>query len=80
MAPALILNDNARGQLRPCLLGVQAFTPTPHELIVVDPGSVDGSVEHLREADIASMTFEADPGYVPAPARAEMVALVTRRT
>lgn len=76
MVSILILNHNARDHLRQCLLSIQAFTPIPHELVIVDNGSSDGSVEHLREADIANMTLVENPTNIGCPAaRAQGMAL-----
>ncbi len=76
MVSILILNHNARDHLRQCLLSIQAFTPIPHELIIVDNGSSDGSVEHLRGADIADMTLVENPVNIGCPAaRAQGMAL-----
>ena len=76
MVSILILNHNALNHLRQCLLSIEAFTPIAHELIVVDNGSSDGSVQHLRDADIADMTLVENPVNIGCPAaRAQGMAL-----
>lgn len=52
MAPTVtlvILNWNGRHYLQPCLDAVRAQTFTDFEIILVDNGSTDGSVEFLRQ-------------------------------
>jgi GT2 family glycosyltransferase len=46
----IVVNWNRCGLLRACLLSLQAQTFLDFELIVVDNGSTDGSLEVLREA------------------------------
>ncbi len=46
---AIVLNWNGRRFLQPCLHALQAQTYRDLEVIVVDNGSTDGSVEYLRE-------------------------------
>lgn len=48
----VIVNWNTVGLLDDCLASVRAATPPGlrNEIVVVDNGSVDGSVEHLRDA------------------------------
>ena len=43
-----ILNRNGLEQIKVCLEAVARNTPEDHEIIVVDNGSTDGSVEYLR--------------------------------
>ena len=43
-----ILNHNGLEQIKVCLEAVARNTPEDHEIIVVDNGSTDGSVEFLR--------------------------------
>jgi GT2 family glycosyltransferase len=47
----IILNWNGRGYLEPCLLALKAQTLTASrlEIVLVDNGSTDGSVEFMRE-------------------------------
>lgn len=44
----VIPSFNQRDLLRQCLESVQAFTPEPHEIIVVDNGSDDGTEDYLK--------------------------------
>ena len=45
----IIVNWNNSDLLRECITSVHQNTQTPHEVIVVDNGSVDGSVEMVRK-------------------------------
>lgn len=56
----IIVNWNVRELLRACLLSVARETTTPHELIVVDNASADGSVEMLR-SDFPDVRLIASP-------------------
>ena len=50
MLSVLIVNWNTRDQLRACLASIQRFPPTePHEVIVVDNASSDGSAEMVQK-------------------------------
>lgn len=72
----LILNHNACDHLRKCLLSIQAFTEAPVDLIVVDNGSQDGSVDFLREAEVANLTLVENQTNIGCPpARAQGMAL-----
>ena len=44
-----ILNWNGVQHIKLCLESIRRNTPEPHEIIVVDNGSTDGSVEYLKE-------------------------------
>ena len=72
----LILNHNACDRLRQCLLSIQVFTDVPYELIIIDNGSVDGSVDFLREADLPNLTLvENETNIGCPPARAQGMTL-----
>ena len=53
----IILNHNGREHIENCLTSVAALTDVPYELIVIDNGSTDGSVEYLRDVEAESMTL-----------------------
>ena len=43
-----ILNCNGLNQIKVCLESIARNTPQEHEIIIVDNGSADGSIEYLR--------------------------------
>ncbi len=45
----VILTFNQLEHTRLCLESIERCTPLPHELIIVDNGSTDGTVDYLRE-------------------------------
>jgi GT2 family glycosyltransferase len=76
MVSILVLNCDGHDHLRKCLLSIQAFTEIPHELVIIDNGSSDGSVDFLRTADIPNLTLVENPENIGCPAgRAQGMAL-----
>ncbi|MBT3267498.1 glycosyltransferase [Candidatus Poribacteria bacterium] len=72
----IILNHNGREHIENCLDSITSLTDTPYELIVIDNGSKDGSVEYLREIDIDCMTLIENPVNLGCPpARAQAMSL-----
>jgi GT2 family glycosyltransferase/tetratricopeptide (TPR) repeat protein len=84
---ALCPSDNGRGitsivlvtcgQLeytRLCLESIRKHTPEPHELIVVDNGSIDGTVEYLRLRDDVKLIANFENRGFPAAANHGMLA------
>ena len=57
----IVVNWNRRDLLRACLLSLQQQTFQDFELIVVDNGSTDGSLDLLREAPLDRMKTIANP-------------------
>lgn len=51
LASIIIVNWNTRAITRRCVEAVRRCTPEPHELILVDNGSRDGSPEELRSLE-----------------------------
>lgn len=45
----VMLTCNELNHTKLCLASIEAHTPWPHELIIVDNGSTDGTVEFLKE-------------------------------
>jgi len=45
----IILNYNGLEDIRPCVDSIVRNTPEPHEIIVFDNASTDGSLEYLRD-------------------------------
>jgi len=45
----IILSYNQWDQTELCLKSIEMYTPEPHEIIIVDNGSSDGTIEHLRD-------------------------------
>jgi GT2 family glycosyltransferase len=64
----VIVSFNARADLANCLASLQASPPTvPHEIVVVDNASTDGSVEAARAfAGVRVMTLERNAGFAVA--------------
>lgn len=61
MLSVLIVNWNTRELLRACLRSIHTFPPRgPHEVIVVDNASTDGSAEMVK-ADFPSVCLIASP-------------------
>lgn len=44
----LILNYNGKGRIETCLDSIRRYTPEPHDIIVIENASTDGSREWLR--------------------------------
>jgi len=59
----LVLNYNAGGALDPCLRSLQATTYGNAEIVVLDNGSTDGSLEAARRLDLEVHEFGANLGY-----------------
>jgi GT2 family glycosyltransferase len=80
----VIPNWNGRGWLPRCLAAIEGQEVSPIEVIVVDNGSSDGSLEYLREAhpDVRAISLGQNTGFAHAAncgiraAQAEFVALV----
>ena len=84
MPSVVIPNLNGAHFLEPCLESLARQTLPPDEVIVVDNGSTDGSVELVRERfpQICVLTFEENRGFAAAmnagiaKAGAELVAFL----
>ncbi len=80
----VIPNWNGRAWLPACLEAVAAQQPAPSEVIVVDNGSTDGSVDYLRAAhpEVRLVALARNTGFASAAnrgleaARTELVALI----
>ncbi len=76
MTSILILNYNGKQHLQKCLLAIPAFTKVPHEIIVIDNGSTDGSQAYLRTAGVRNLTVVENAENIGCPpARAQGMAL-----
>lgn len=64
----VILTHNQLEYTRRCLDSVRRFTDEPHELIVVDNASSDGTVEYLRSLPDVRLIANADNRGFPAAA------------
>lgn len=64
----LILNYNGREHIESCLTSILAFTDVPYDVIVIDNGSTDGSVEYLREVEFDGMTLVENAENLGCPA------------
>lgn len=80
----VIPNWNGRHWLEPCLAGLAAQSEPPREVIVVDNGSTDGSIELLasHHTDVRVVALGSNTGFAHAAnvgareARGEFVALI----
>ncbi|RIV17633.1 glycosyltransferase family 2 protein [Alicyclobacillaceae bacterium I2511] len=45
----VVVNFNTLSLLKECLYSIRAYTPQPHQIVVVDNGSTDGSSQLLQE-------------------------------
>ncbi|MDZ7262471.1 MAG: glycosyltransferase, partial [candidate division KSB1 bacterium] len=48
----IILNHNGLVHLKKCLASIEAHTPEPHEIIIVDNGSTDDTLDYLRDYSV----------------------------
>lgn len=71
LASIIILNTNGRGALEACLDSIGRNTPESHEVIVLDNGSTDGSIELLRSrTDVTLIECPENIGVAPGRAKA----------
>lgn len=59
----VILTLNELPVTKLCLESIAACTPEPHEIIVVDNGSSDGTVQHLRGRDVRLIANRENRGF-----------------
>jgi len=87
----IILTHNQLDHTRMCLASIEAHTPQPHELIIVDNGSTDGTRDYLRAyaathdhvrviANATNRGFAAGNNQALALARGEYVLLLNNDT
>jgi GT2 family glycosyltransferase/Tfp pilus assembly protein PilF len=83
----VILTHNNLADTRACLASIRQHTPQPHEIIVVDNGSTDGTVEALRRvpglrliANATNIGFAAGCNQGLAVARGDFVVLLNNDT
>jgi GT2 family glycosyltransferase/Flp pilus assembly protein TadD len=75
LVSVIILNYNGLEDIRICLESIKRNTPEDHEIIVVDNGSTDGSLEYLRSLpDIMLVENPTNIGCPPARAQAMCLA------
>ena len=72
-----ILNCNGLEQIKVCLEAVARNTPEDHEIIVVDNGSTDGSVEYLRS--LANIILIENPENLGPTTRNKFITLARGR-
>ncbi|WP_240414496.1 glycosyltransferase family 2 protein [Paenibacillus periandrae] len=63
MTSIIITNTNGLPLLQRCLQSIQKYTDTPYEIIVVDGGSTDGSVEYCRQQQIHFISTPSSRGF-----------------
>jgi GT2 family glycosyltransferase len=59
----IIPNFNGRNLLQPCIASIKANTHTPYEIIVIDNGSKDGSLELCRQERVRLISLPSNYGY-----------------
>ncbi|WP_127578833.1 glycosyltransferase family 2 protein [Paenibacillus koleovorans] len=52
---------NQHRYLKECIESIEQFTPEPHEIIVVDNGSTDGTAEYLQSLKPGTVRFKICP-------------------
>lgn len=63
----VIINYNTLDYLKDCLNSIAQHTSSPHKVIIVDNGSIDGSLEYLRKIkDVTLIENEQNGGYARA--------------
>ena len=91
LTSVIILAYNALSHTQRCLASIERHTPQAHELIIVDNGSTDGTVEYLPEyvkehenvrviANASNRGFAAGNNQAMAAARGEYIVLVNNDT
>lgn len=59
----IITNKNGRSLLQRCIQSIQKFTNTPYEIIVVDDGSTDGSIEYCYQQKVRFISSPSSKGF-----------------
>jgi GT2 family glycosyltransferase len=62
----IIPNFNGRDLLQPCIASIKAHTHTPFEIIVIDSGSSDGSLELCRQERVKLISLPFNWGFTAA--------------
>jgi GT2 family glycosyltransferase len=57
---------NQNEQLRDCIYSIRRHTETPHEIIVVDNGSTDGTLGFLLQESVSFISFPGSRGFTAA--------------
>jgi GT2 family glycosyltransferase len=63
MTSIIIPNYNGLQWLAPCVQSIQQHTPTPYEIIVIDNGSKDGSVEYCLDLKLRLVSLPFNRGF-----------------
>ncbi|MEK3913814.1 glycosyltransferase family 2 protein [Paenibacillus sp. FSL H7-0331] len=63
MTSMIISNRNGLPLLRRCIHSIQKYTDIPYEIIVVDGGSTDGSVEYCRQQQVRFISTPSSRGF-----------------
>jgi GT2 family glycosyltransferase len=62
----IIPTFNENEQLRDCIYSIRRHTKTPHEIIVVDNGSTDGTLGFLLQESVSFISFPKTRGFTAA--------------
>jgi len=83
----VIVSFNARADLQACLASLQASPPAiPHEIVVVDNASTDGSADAARAAGVRVIPLDTNKGFAAAnnagirATRSELILLLNSDT
>ncbi|MEK3720843.1 glycosyltransferase family 2 protein [Paenibacillus sp. FSL H8-0034] len=63
MTSMIIPSRNGLPLLQRCIQSIQKYTDTPYEIIVVDGGSTDGSVEYCRQQQVRFISTPSSRGF-----------------
>lgn len=63
MTSIIIPNYNGLDYLKPCIESIRKYTDTPYEIIVVDNGSTDGTLEYCKHNSVNLVSLPFNRGF-----------------